>query len=65
LDILRAPPPPKDLKDGEEWLIYVTKPGSCGLDDGLLFVYDKEKWAMRWNIGSAIRALRWRRPTPK
>jgi len=65
VDILRAPPPPKDLKDDEEWLIYVTEPGSCGLDDGLVFVYGKGKWTMRWNTGSASVALRWRRSTGK
>ena len=63
LDILRAPLPPKDLKDGEEWMVYVTEPGSCGLDDGLTFVYEKERWMMGGNLGNASAALHWRRPT--
>jgi hypothetical protein len=65
VDILRAPLPPTDLKDGDEWLIYITNPGSCGLDDGLLFVYGKGKWMMRWNVGTARGAHRWRRRTGK
>ena len=65
VDILRAPLPPKDPKDGTEWLIYITESGSSGLDDGLIFVYEKGKWMMLGNIGSANRALRWRRRTDK
>ena len=65
VDILRAPLPPKDPKDGTEWLIYITESGSCGLDDGLIFVYEKGKWMMLGNIGSASRALRWRHQTGK
>ena len=65
MDILRAPLPPKDLKDGENWLVYITDPGSCGLDDGLIFVYGKGKW-MKWgNMGNARSTLLWRRPTSK
>ena len=65
VDILRAPLPPKDLKDGEEWLVYVTDPGSCGLDDGMVFVYGKGKWTMQWNMSSASGARHWRRRTGK
>ncbi len=65
MDILRAPLPPKDIKDGENWLVYITAPGSCGLDDGLIFVYGKGKWMMRGNMGNARSALLWRRPTSK
>jgi hypothetical protein len=65
VDILRSPLPPKGLKDGERWLVYVTEPGSCGLDDGLIFVYGKGKWKMWGNMGNARGALHWRRRTGK
>ena len=63
VDILRAPLPPKDLKDGDEWMVYVTEQGSCGLDDGLVFICEKGKWMMSGNAGNARGALNWRRRT--
>jgi len=56
-DILRAPLPPKDVKDKDIRLIYVRKPEYL---DGLIFVFWKGKW-MHWgNVGNPAVVLQWR-----
>jgi hypothetical protein len=64
-DVFRAPPPPKEIDDGDVWPIYVKTPGGYGLDDGLVFVFWKGRWMLLGQMGSPAAALDWREQIPK
>lgn len=60
MDVLRAPLPPDDVKDGTLWLIYMKEPGLYDLD-GLLFILWKGRWMQCGNMGGPASTLGWRR----
>lgn len=63
LHIFRAPMPPKDVKEGDIWVVYTKKPESFKLDDAQIFILWKGNW-MHWgNMGGPGVALQWHRIT--
>jgi proline iminopeptidase len=61
LDILRAPPPPGQPKQGEIWPIYVKKASTNVVYDTHLFVFWNGKWMRLGNVGNPAD---WRNTVP-
>ena len=57
--ILRAPTPPDDIKEGDLWIIYTKEPGTSRLVDGHIFVLRKGNWTYCGNLGHPGAALIW------
>jgi proline iminopeptidase len=59
LQILRAPTPPDDIKEGDLWIIYTKEPGTSRLADGHIFILRKGNWTYCGNLGHPGAALIW------
>jgi proline iminopeptidase len=59
LQILRAPSPPDNLREGDLWIIYSKVPETSRLEDGHFFVYMKGHWKYCGNMGQPGPALKW------
>jgi len=65
LQVLRAPPPPDNVREGDLWVIYSKAPETSRLEDGHFFVHMKGNWKYCGNMGQPGPALKWHHYTDK